>query len=76
MYSTVKQLVDAWPPVVVARSAHRHPQPAFSAVCSRRFISINNNNNNNNNRIHLAPFAKLRRESLRRDKAAIKKKGL
>ena len=32
VYSTVKQLVDAWPLAVVARCRHKDPNPAFVAV--------------------------------------------
>jgi len=32
MYSTVNQIVNAWPLAVVARHQHNHPDPAFVIV--------------------------------------------
>lgn len=41
VFSTVKQLVDAWPLVVTARCDHNHPDPAFIAGDRLRLIRLN-----------------------------------
>jgi len=40
MYSSVRQLVSAWPLVVIARSQHSDPHPVFAPVRALRFTYL------------------------------------